>query len=145
MFKSANIVLALMVVASPLVCAAQSVTGKWKTIDDETGNPKSIVEIVERDGKLYGKVTKLFRKPSEEQDPVCDECDADDPRYNKKIIGMEILTDLSADGEEYAGGQILDPKNGRVYRCRIWLNDEKLRVRGYWGPIFRTQTWLRAQ
>src|SRR6187549_634918 len=69
----------------------QSVIGKWKTIDDNTGEPRSIVDVFERGGKVYGKITKLFRKPGEDQDPLCDDCEAGDPRYMKKIIGMEIM------------------------------------------------------
>jgi uncharacterized protein (DUF2147 family) len=123
----------------------QEVKGKWKTIDDETSEPKSIVEVFERDGKLYGRIVKLFRKPGEDQDPVCDECESDDPRYNKKIIGMEIMRDMVLADGEYEGGDILDPNNGKVYKCRIWLEGSDLKVRGYWGPFYRTQTWLKAQ
>jgi hypothetical protein len=68
----------------------QSIIGKWKTIDDNTGEERSVVEIYEKGGKVYGKIIKLFRKPGEDPDPICDECDADDARYKKKIIGMEI-------------------------------------------------------
>jgi uncharacterized protein (DUF2147 family) len=125
------------------IAMSQSILGKWKTIDDETGKPKSIVEIYERDGKVYGKVIKLFREPSEEQDPVCKECDTDDPRYNKKVIGMEILADMVKDGDEYEDGEILDPNNGKVYSCKIWLEGKDLKLRGYIGPFFRTQTWIR--
>lgn len=121
------------------------VIGKWKTIDDETNEPKSIVEIFERDGKVYGKIVKLFRKPGEDPDPVCDECGTDDSRYNKKIIGMEIMRDMVKAGTEYAAGDILDPNNGKIYRCRIWLEENNLKVRGYWGPFYRTQTWHKAQ
>jgi len=124
---------------------AQDVLGKWKTIDDETNQPKSIVEISERDGKLYGKIVKLFKKPGEDQDPVCDECDKGDPMYNKKIIGMEILKDMVREGGEYEGGEILDPNNGKIYRARLWIEGNDLKLRGYWGPFYRTQTWLRAQ
>lgn len=124
---------------------SQSVVGKWRTIDDETGEPKSIVEIFQKDGQVYGKIIRLFRKPTEDQDPICDKCEKDDDRYNKKIIGMEILTNMKKDGDEYAGGTILDPKVGKVYRCRIWLEGEKLMVRGYWGPFFRTQTWAKFE
>ncbi|MEL6845841.1 MAG: DUF2147 domain-containing protein, partial [Bacteroidota bacterium] len=67
-----------MLMLMTLTTLAQSPVGKWKTIDDETNKPKSIVEIYERNGKLYGKVVKLFREPGEEQDPKCDECDTDD-------------------------------------------------------------------
>jgi uncharacterized protein (DUF2147 family) len=122
---------------------AQTVFGKWKTIDDETGEPKSIVEIYERGGKVYGKIVKLFRKPNEEQDPVCDECDAEDARYKKKIIGMEILKDMVKDEDEYDDGEILDPNNGKIYRCKLWLEGKDLKLRGYLGPFYRTQTWVR--
>src|SRR4051812_29458454 len=94
---------------------SQSVLGKWKTIDDETGKPRSIVEIFERDGKVHGKIIKLFREPQEDQDPICTECDEDDPRYRKKIIGMEILTGMVKDDDDYEDGEILDPKSGKVY------------------------------
>jgi len=122
---------------------SQSVLGQWKTIDDETGDAKSVVEISERNGKVYGKILKLFRTEDEEQDPVCEECPTDDPRYKKKVIGMEIMSNMSPDEDEYAGGEILDPKVGKIYKCRIWLEGQHLKVRGYWGPFFRTQTWER--
>ena len=123
----------------------QDVLGKWKTIDDETNEPRSIVEILERDGKVFGKIVKLFRKPGEDQDPVCDECEHADPRYKKKVIGMEIMREMVLADGEYAGGDILDPNNGKVYRCRIWVEGNDLKVRGYWGPFYRTQTWQKAQ
>jgi uncharacterized protein (DUF2147 family) len=123
---------------------AQNIMGRWKTIDDETNQPKSIVEIFERSGKVYGRVVKLFRKPNENQDPVCDECDDEDIRYKKRIIGMEILTNMIQDEDEYTGGEILDPNNGKVYRCKIWIEGKDLKLRGYLGPFYRTQTWLKA-
>jgi uncharacterized protein (DUF2147 family) len=120
------------------------VTGKWKTIDDDSGKEKSIIEITTRDGKIYGKVIKLFREPGEEPDPVCDECDDDDPRYNKKVLGMEIMKDLVKNNGVYDDGTILDPKNGEVYRCKIWREGNDLKVRGYLGPFYRTQTWKKV-
>ena len=126
-------------------CYAQStVLGKWKTIDDTSGEAKSIVEIVEKDGKVYGKVIRIFPRPDKDPDPVCNKCQEDDPRFNKKIIGMEIIRNLMKNGSEYSGGDILDPENGRQYRSKIWVDGKVLRVRGYWGPFYRTQTWLRA-
>jgi len=138
-------VLVMAFFAGPSFVFAQGVTGKWKTIDDETGDPKSIVEIFEKNGKMYGKVVKLYRKPDEDPDPVCDDCDDGDDRYKKKIIGMEILRDMGQTEDAWEGGEILDPANGRVYRCRIWVEGNDLKVRGYWGPFYRTQTWLKAQ
>jgi uncharacterized protein (DUF2147 family) len=123
---------------------AQSVFGTWKTIDDETGKPKSLVEIYEKDGKVYGKVIKLFRGPDEDQNPMCTECT--DDRKGKPIIGMEILRGLEKDGDEYEDGTICDPKNGKIYECKMWLNEDdpnKLMVRGYLYFIYRTQTWIR--
>jgi len=127
------------------VNAQETVIGKWKTIDDETNEPKSVVEIFEKDGKVYGKIVKLFRKPSEDPDPVCNECASDDPRFKKKIIGMEILKEMKKSGSEYGEGNILDPNNGKIYSCKLWLEGNDLKLRGYWGPFYRTQTWLRTQ
>jgi uncharacterized protein (DUF2147 family) len=122
----------------------QSILGKWKTVDDETGEVKSIVEIFEKEGKAYGKVIRIFPPQGEDPDPVCEECERDDPRYKKKIIGMEIITDMEKIDGQYGNGEILDPENGKVYRCRLWTEGENLKVRGYWGPFYRTQTWKRS-
>ncbi len=129
---------------------AQDIFGQWKTIDDETGRQKSIVEIFKKGDKAYGKIIKLFRLPEEDQDPYCKECDPDDDRYNKRVTGMEILRDLEYDDGEWEDGNILDPKNGKVYSCWIALDDDdkdKLEVRGYIGfsLIGRSQTWLRVK
>jgi len=59
-------------------------------------------------------------------------------------LGMEIIRHMEAEGDEYAGGEILDPEVGRVYRCKLWLEGKNLKVRGYLGPFYRTQTWLRV-
>jgi uncharacterized protein (DUF2147 family) len=124
---------------------AQSVLGTWRTIDDDTGKPKSLVEITERDGKLYGKITKLFREPHEDQDPICDECS--DDRKNQKVLGMEIIRDMEKDGDEWEDGTICDPKDGKVYSCKLWIDDDNqaiLNVRGYIAFFFRTQYWERV-
>ena len=122
---------------------AQSVVGLWKTIDDETGKPRSIVQIEERNGQIFGSIIRLFRGADEEQDPICKVCPG--KRKNQKIIGMEIITRLSydQDDEEYSDGEILDPESGSVYDCKIWLSEEgTLKVRGYVMFLYRTQTWL---
>jgi len=124
---------------------AQGIIGKWKTIDDETNEAKSVVEIVERNGKAYGRIIKLFRALNEDPDPLCSECPKDDKRYNKKVLGMEIILDMTPDEEGYSGGTILDPKVGKIYRCKLWADGNNLKVRGYWGPFYRTQTWDRYE
>lgn len=123
---------------------AQTILGKWKTIDDTSGEVKSVVELFERKGKVFGKVIQTFPKPGEDQDPTCTKCDSEDERFQKKIIGMEILKDLIKFRDEYKDGNILDPENGKVYRCKAWLEGANLKLRGYWGPFWRTQTWVRA-
>jgi uncharacterized protein (DUF2147 family) len=123
---------------------AQNIVGRWKSFDDKTGELKSIVEIFERGSKIYGKIIKTFPKPGADADPICTKCPTDDDRFNKKIIGMEIIKDMTKDDDEYEGGQILDPEVGKIYRCKIWLEKEELKVRGYLGPFFRTQTWQRV-
>lgn len=140
-----KLLIALLISIPSLLFGQATVIGKWKTIDDESGKEKSIVELFERNGLLYGKVVKIYPEPHEEQDPVCKECEKSDPRHNKKIIGMEILKNMKKAGSEYTDGDILDPENGKVYRCKIWLEGSHLMVRGYWGPFFRTQTWKKAQ
>lgn len=124
--------------------AQSEISGKWTSFDDETDEAKSVVDIFEKEGKYYGKIVKLFRKANEDPDPICTECDPEDPRFNKKIIGMEILKDMKKSGEEFSDGTILDPKNGKLYKCKIWIEDNDLKLRGYWGPFYRTQTWKRA-
>lgn len=137
------IILAFYCISST-ASAQTSIIGKWKSVDDNTGDPRSIVEIIEREGIIYGKIIKLFPKPKEDPDPVCDKCSPEDARFNKKIIGMEIIKEMSLDDDEYSGGTILDPEVGKVYRCKVWLEAGKLKVRGYLGPFYRTQTWLKA-
>lgn len=120
--------------------------GLWRTIDDETGKPKSLIRISESNGELRGKIEKLFREPGEDPNPKCEKCE--DARKDQPIIGMTILTGMKKDGSEYNGGQILDPANGKVYKSKMSVADggKKLDVRGYIGvPMLgRTQTWLRA-
>ena len=123
---------------------AQSIVGKWKTVDENSGEERSMVEIFERGDKLYGKVIKIYSKPGEDPDPVCDKCPEDDIRFNKKIINMEIIQDMKKSGNEYIDGHILDPEVGKIYRCKLWMDGKNLMVRGYWGPFYRTQTWERA-
>ncbi len=122
---------------------AQDIVGKWKTIDDETGKPKSVVEIYKiSDGRYFGKIVKLFREPGEDQNPKCTECK--DGRKDKPIIGMIIITGMEKDGKEYNDGEILDPKNGSVYDCKMWIDKGNLNVRGYMGLslLGRSQVWL---
>jgi uncharacterized protein (DUF2147 family) len=132
-----------LLVGGPFILFGQ-IAGKWTSIDDNTGQERSVIEITEQAGKFFGKVIKIYSKPGEDPDPICDKCPDDDPRFNQKVIGMEILKELVKEGDEYINGHILDPENGKVYRCKLWLEGKVLKVRGYWGPFFRTQTWRQT-
>lgn len=137
-----------MMFAMPAAWAqTASPIGLWKTIDDETGKPKALVRITEQNGALEGKIEKLFREPNEDQSPKCVACT--DSRKNQPIVGMTIVSGLKKDGNEYTGGEILDPAEGKVYKSKATLRDggQKLEVRGYIGaPMFgRSQIWHREQ
>ncbi len=129
--------------------AKKDVTGIWKTIDDESGKAKSHVQIYKKGGKLYGKIIKLYRKKGDDPDPVCVDCPG--KRKGQKVIGMQIITGLeyrASDKEWYADDAILDPNNGKIYDCKIYLdpeNADRLKVRGYIGWVYRTQTWHRVK
>jgi uncharacterized protein (DUF2147 family) len=124
----------------------QTCLGKWTTIDDESGKKKSTVELYKYKDQLYGKITYLYPREGREADPVCKKCS--DDRKNKPLVGLQIVRNLKWDGEEWEGGTIVDPENGKIYTVKIWLDEsdtDKLNVRGYIGPFFRTQTWVRAK
>lgn len=119
------------------------IEGKWKTIDDETGKEKSVVEIFKKsDGKYYGKIVQLFSKPENNN---CVKCT--DDRKNKPLIGLEVIRGLKKSGDEFTGGTITDPKSGKTYKCTITKDGTKLNVRGYVGVslLGRTQTWHQTK
>jgi uncharacterized protein (DUF2147 family) len=143
MMKPYRIITLLALLFAGWSLAGQTIAGKWKTIDDETGKLKSIVEIYQKDGKYYGKIVQLFNRPANEpKDPLCIPCK--DYRKNQKVIGMEVITGLQYDSKDktYKNGKILDPEKGEVYTCKLWLESNgTLKVRGYLGIFYRTQSW----
>ena len=140
------LLLSLPLALTSLAYAAESPEGRWQTIDDETGKPKSIVEIqTAANGTLSGKVAEVLRS-DQGPNPLCTKCDGE--RKNQPITGMTILWDLEPDGEGvWSGGSILDPAKGKTYRAKAKLLDggDKLEVRGYIGieALGRSQTWIR--
>ncbi|MEN2979469.1 DUF2147 domain-containing protein [Tistrella bauzanensis] len=124
---------------------APTAEGLWRTIDDETGKPRSLVRISETDGRYHGRIERLFREPGEDPDPVCATCT--DSRAGQKLVGLEIMSGLLRDGLTYEGGEILDPANGEIYDLRMTLapDGRTLEVRGFVGlSLFgRSQIWLR--
>lgn len=121
--------------------AYAQLTGEWKTIDDNTQKPRSIIEIYEaKNGKYYGKVRKIL-DADKNQDAICEKCPGD--RKNQKVVGMTVIRDMTLSNGIMSNGYILDPENGKEYSCKIWLEGNELKVRGYWGLFYRTQTWYR--
>jgi len=124
-----------------------SPVGLWKTIDDNTGQPRGLVRVSQVNGEYQGKVEKIFPKSGEDPNPSCEKCDG--TRRNQPVIGMTILWGLKKQGDEYQDGEILDPENGKVYRAKMKLEDavKKLHVRGFIGfsLLGRTQVWLREE
>jgi uncharacterized protein (DUF2147 family) len=120
---------------------AQTITGRWTTVDDNSGKPRSVVEISEKNGKIHGHIVDVFN--DKEKGAVCELCPGD--RHKHKIVGLEIIRDMAKSGTEWSKGTILDPETGKVYDCKIWLEDGVLKVRGYVAFFYRTQTWVRGK
>ena len=143
--------LALLLLALPLSAISQNMAaqntpvGTWTTIDDKTQKPKSVVEVYQaKDGSLAGRVTEILQS-DRGPNPVCDKCSGD--RKDKPVKGMVILWGIRQKGDTWEGGQILDPKNGKVYSVKVTPVEggKKLDVRGFMGfsMLGRTQPWLR--
>jgi len=124
------------------VSFSQTIFGKWKTVDDETGMENGIVEIYEKAGKVYGRIIEILEK--EKKHLKCEICEGEDK--NKPVLGLVIIKGLKKKGDFYEGGKVTDPKNGKSYHCKMTLEGkDKLIVRGYIGiSLFgRSQTWFR--
>jgi uncharacterized protein (DUF2147 family) len=145
--RGAGVVLALVFWSSAAWADESSAAGLWKNIDDATGKPRALIRITESNGTLQGKIEKVFPGPNESQNPQCEKCQG--ANKDAPVVGLVILSGLKKDGDEYTGGQILDPDDGKVYSSKVRLTDggRKLNVRGYIGvPMLgRTQTWVRQE
>ena len=122
----------------------QTILGHWKTIDDATRKEKSIVDIYEYKGLIYGKIVTVLDPAAKSK--KCDLCEGAD--RDKPVEGLIIIKGLKKDGDAFSGGTITDPKTGKVYKCSIELEgNQKLKVRGYIGfsLLGRTQYWIRTK
>lgn len=136
--------------ALPAFAQSPSPVGQWRTIDDETSEPRAIVEIYEEDGSLYGRIVEILKARDEaprndEGQIICTACEGE--KENQPVEGLVIIEDMEQDGSRWSGGTILDPENGKAYKARMELEGEdRLKVRGYIGlPLLgRTQTWYRV-
>ena len=127
-----KICLFLLILLSGKIALASDITGYWTTVDDETKEQKSIVQVYEYNGRYFGRVVDLF-KNKEAVAKI---------KGNPKIIGLDIIWDLKKDGSKYKGGEILDPQKGKVYGCEMWREGDNLIVRGKIAFLGRNQTWL---
>jgi uncharacterized protein (DUF2147 family) len=142
-----TVIAAMAFVVSTGAFAQASPVGLWKTIDDDTKKEKSLVRISETGGVLNGKIEKLL-DPAAKPDAVCDECT--DDRKGKPIVGLTIVRNAKRDAGDptlWTGGDITDPNNGKVYKLRLKPAEggKTLEVRGYIGPFYRNQTWVRVE
>lgn len=112
---------------------AQDIKGKWLT---EAGDAQ--VEIYEQNGKMNGKIVWLEKGPDTK-----DVHNKDEKLRSRKLMGVNILSGLTKKDDKWEGGRIYNPKNGKNYKCAIWLDGDKLKVRGYIGFLYETQTWKR--
>jgi uncharacterized protein (DUF2147 family) len=125
------------------VMAAESPIGRWNTIDEKSGKVTSVVEVYDQGGKVFGKITGLTEPNDDKGKPrICTKCPGSDK--DKPVVGLVIVKNLRLDGERYKEGTIMDPEDGKVYKAEMWLEQGKLKVRGYLGLFYRTQTWVRG-
>jgi len=140
-FLKLSLVFSFLMISS-VVMAQSSPVGFWKTVDDNTGETRSEMELyINAQGELEGKIHELMDADAPE---TCDLCPGD--KKDAKLIGMVIMWGLEEDGDQWNGGRIMDPENGKTYKCYIELeSEEKLKVRGYIGisALGRTQYWYR--
>ena len=141
-----NKIIGLSLLLFSTFALAASPAGLWKSIDDKTGKPRSLIRISETDGIFSGVVEKGLLE-GDTGEKICDKCT--DERKDQKIIGMTIIKDIKQKNGSYEGGSILDPDNGKVYKCKMKLNEagDKLEVRGFVGfsLLGRSQTWVREE
>jgi len=139
--KKITILILLLLITN--VSFSQSIFGKWNSYNEETNKVESVIEVYQKDGKAFAKIKKI--NDQARKDAKCIACSGN--LKNAPILGMNILTGLKKDGDEWSGGKILDPKNGKEYKCYIKLIDNNtLKLRGYIGiSMFgRTAIWKRV-
>ncbi|MEI7037106.1 DUF2147 domain-containing protein [Fulvimonas yonginensis] len=136
----------LMLASAAAFAADDTPVGTWKTIDDTTGKPKSIVQITEQNGELQGKVLQVLQS-DEGPHPLCRKCEGE--RKDQPVEGMVIMWGVHRDGDVWDGGRILDPHNGKTYKVKLSMldNGNKLDVHGYIGfaLLGRSQVWERQE
>ncbi len=138
----AILVVSAVAAAAPAL-ALDNPVGTWKTVDEKTGKVVSEVELYDQGGKLFGKIVRLTEPTDAQGKPkLCTKCQGADK--DKPIVGLVILKELSPAGDRYKGGTITDPEDGKVYKSEVWTEGSTLKVRGYLGMFYRTQSWQKG-
>lgn len=139
------LLLATLLISFALPAWAVSPVGQWTTVDDHTKKPRARMELWLEGNKLCGKVIELLAPDAK----TVSSPDAPADKRNKPIVGLTVLWGLTEHGEEWNGGTILDPANGKTYSCILKVVDggKRLSLRGYiFNPLLgRTQTWIKAE
>ena len=137
-------ILTLAMLVMPLAAAfAQDVIGKWK-LEDGT----AIVEVYKQGDVYNGKIVWLQNATETDGSPAVDKNNPDKALRSRQLIGLNMLSDLKKAGEEYSGGKIYDPGNGKTYNCSMKVEGDVLKVRGSLdkkGLIGRTMDWFRVK
>jgi uncharacterized protein (DUF2147 family) len=135
----------LFLLYSSLIFGAEPITGLWKSVDDETGLPKSISLVYEKNGKVFGRILATYDDTGKMLDSIMDPKEravniAGDPYYS----GLDFIWNMEERSRKWRRGNIMDPEPAKIYSCDMWIDDGKLIVRGKIGPFGRNQTWLPA-
>ena len=133
----------LLLMTVSFISYGQTITGQWETFDEETNEKKALIEIYKTNDTYFAKIVNSYKSDA---DKVCENCKGS--KKGQKIRGLVIIEDIKKDGDEYNDGTILDPENGKEYKCYLELEEpNKLKVRGYLGfsLLGRTQYWIRKQ
>ncbi|MGD0681695.1 MAG: DUF2147 domain-containing protein [Terracidiphilus sp.] len=126
--------------AQQLTPKLQNAIGHWQNYID--GKPAGTVDTYLENGQLLGKVTKV--RPGRTPQDLCDKCSGE--YKNQLILGMVIIRNFHPEGEDWVGGTVVDPENGKEYKGKIWSEgNDKLHMRGYIGIslLGRTEVWTR--
>ena len=139
-----RIVLIFLVFVVSFSMSSQDIFGHWKTIDGITGEEKSIVEIYEENGKVFGKVVEILNP--KDRDALCNKCEGDE--YNVPVMGLVLIKHMQKVGKYFKGGTIFDPERGKIFKCRLAIDKDNpniLQVRGYISFFYASQYWLRVK
>jgi uncharacterized protein (DUF2147 family) len=126
-----------------LSVSAQDIFGEWITVDGQNGEKKSIVEIYEQEGKVFGKIVDILNPT--DRNALCKKCHGEE--FNNPVLGLVLIKNMEKEGKYYKGGTIFHPEEGKTFRCRLKLTDDPdvLEVRGYVAFLYATQYWERVR